>query len=94
MSHSTLSREHAIALLQRLADDDDFRSRFEHKPAKALAELGVPLETIVDLAPTCLQPPQLASKEALAKAAREMNDAVVEAAMSMRVPHVQLRSAN
>ncbi|MEO7199724.1 MAG: NHLP-related RiPP peptide [Dokdonella sp.] len=94
MNHSALSREHATALLQRLAEDDGFRSRFELKPAKALAELGVPLETIVDLAPACLQPPTLASKEELARAAQEMNDAVVEAAMSMRVPHVQLRSGS
>ena len=69
MADSKLSREHSLALLHRLATDDGFRSRYEQKPAAALAELGVPHETIVNLKGSCLAPATLADISAVAGSA-------------------------
>lgn len=63
MADAKLSREHALKLLHRLANDDEFRKRFETKPAKALVELGVPAEHVVDMHPGELAPVKLASKD-------------------------------
>lgn len=62
MADAKLSREHALALLHRLATDDVFRRNFESHPAKALAALGVPAETIVNLPAEALAPKPLADK--------------------------------
>ena len=63
MADSKLSREHSLALLHKLATDDGFRSRYEQKPAAALAELGVPHETIVNLKASCLAAQTLANRD-------------------------------
>src|SRR6185312_13659689 len=68
MADSKLSREHSLALLHKLANDDGFRSRYEQKPAAALAELGVPHETIANLKGSCLAPASLANKDHFALA--------------------------
>ena len=62
--YASLSREHSLALLHKLSTDDGFRSRFEQKPAAALAEMGVPHETIVNLNAQCLTARTLAGKDA------------------------------
>ena len=83
MADSKLSREHSLALLHRLANDDGFRSRYEQKPAAALAELGVPHETIVNLRAICLAPMNLASKEHLANAHTELASASADTCVQM-----------
>jgi len=90
MADSTLSREHSLALLHKLSTDDGYRSRFEQKPAAALAELGVPQETIVNLKATCLAPTTLADKGHFVKAHQKLSDAAVNSSLNMIVPNAQM----
>ncbi|HEY9112160.1 MAG TPA: NHLP-related RiPP peptide [Rhodanobacteraceae bacterium] len=90
MADSKLSREHSLALLHKLATDDDFRSRYEQKPAAALAELGVPLNTIVNLKASCLASTSLADKDHFMKAHGELNNMAAENCLMMVIPNPQL----
>jgi putative modified peptide len=90
MADSKLSREHSLALLHKLATDDGFRSRYEQKPAAALAELGVPHETIVNLKGSCLAPTALAEKVHFAAAHRNLSDADADEYLQMILPNPQL----
>lgn len=90
MADSKLSREHSLALLQKLATDDGFRSRFEQKPTAALAELGVPRETIVNLKASCLAPNTLADKDHFAEAHKELANATADRCVGMNIPSVKL----
>ncbi len=92
MADSTLSREHSLALLHKLSTDDGYRSRFEQKPAAALAEIGVPHETIVNLNAACLTAKPLADKAAMTAAHGELSNQASSACLSMWVPTVQLNS--
>lgn len=85
-----LSHEHSLALLHKLATDDDFRGRYEQKPAAALAELGVPLETIVNLKASCLGSTRLADKKHFQAAHSELISAAAEACVEMIVPTVKM----
>ncbi|HEX6612288.1 MAG TPA: NHLP-related RiPP peptide [Rhodanobacteraceae bacterium] len=89
MTDSTLSREHSLALLHKLSTDDGFRSRFEQKPAAALAELGVPHETIVNLNATCLAPTTLADKAHFAQGHQQLSNAAAESCVGMITPNAQ-----
>lgn len=86
MADSTLSREHSLALLHKLSTDDGFRSRFEQKPAAALAEIGVPHETIVNLKATCLAPNTLADKAHFVGAHKELANAAADVCVGMTPP--------
>lgn len=90
MADSKLSREHSLALLQKLATDDDYRARYEEKPAAALAELGVSLETIVNLKASCLTSTSLASKEHFQTAQAELSVAAADQCLIMIVPTVKM----
>lgn len=90
MADSKLSREHSLALLHKLATDDGFRSRYEGKPAAALVELGVSLETIVNLKASCLAPTTLADKNHFVQAHRDLSNASVENCVRMADPSPKL----
>lgn len=90
MTDSKLSREHSLALLHKLATDDGFRSRYEQKPAAALAELGVPHETIVNLKASCLMTSALADKSHFTRAHNELSNAAAENCLMMVTPNAQL----
>lgn len=90
MADSKLSREHSLALLQKLATDDGYRSRFEQKPAAALAELGVPHETIVNLKAACLSSMTLASKSHFKDAHTRLTGAAADACLAMSDPSSRL----
>lgn len=90
MADSKLSREHSLALLHKLANDDGFRSRYEQKPAAALAELGVPHETIVNLKGSCLAPATLAGKAHFAEAHKVLTNAAADRSMAMIIPSVKM----
>jgi putative modified peptide len=90
MADSKLSREHSLALLHKLATDDGFRSRYEQKPAAALAELGVPHETIVNLKASCLVPATLASKEHFRASHAELASAAADQCLMMIWPTLKL----
>ena len=89
-TNASLSREHSLFLLHKLATDDDFRGRYEQKPAAALAELGVPLETIVNLKSACLASTKLAEKCHFAKAHQDLSNASVEDCLQMILQNPQL----
>ena len=90
MADSKLSREHSLALLHKLANDDGFRSRYEQKPAAALAELGVPHETIVNLTATCQITGKLADKTRFAEARQQLLDAGADASVQFTIPNPKL----
>lgn len=90
MADSKLSREHSLALLHKLATDDGFRSRYEQKPAAALAELGVPLETIVNLKASCLAAQTLANKEHFRASHAQLATAAVDQCLMMIWPSVKM----
>ncbi len=89
-TNAKLSREHSLALLHKLATDDDFRSRYERKPAAALAELGVPHETIVNLKASCLASATLADKTHFVEAHRELSSAAADCCLGMFPPTSQI----
>ena len=89
-TNASLSREHSLALLHKLATDDDFRSRYERKPAAALAELGVPHETIVNLKASCLASTSLADKAHFMSAHKKLSSASAENCLMMITPNAQL----
>lgn len=88
MADSSLSREHSLALLQKLSTDDGFRSRFEEKPAAALAELGVPHDTIVNLKASCLASNKLADKQTLASAHQDLLEREINCCAQMHPPFI------
>jgi len=90
MADSKLSREHSLALLHKLANDDGFRSRYEQKPAAALAEMGVPHETIVNLKGSCLAPATLADKGQFVEAHKDLADAAADCCVGMVIPTIKL----
>lgn len=90
MADSKLSREHSLALLHKLANDDGFRSRYEQKPAAALAELGVPHETIVNLKGSCLAPATLPNKEHFQAAHAQLATKAVNESLTMIWPSVKM----
>ena len=90
MADSKLSREHSLALLHKLATDDGFRSRYEQKPAAALAGLGVPLETIVNLKASCLAAQTLANKEHFRTAHTELAATAANQCLTMIWPTVKM----
>jgi len=66
MSDTRLPKEHELALLKRLSNDDGFRTRFEQDPPGALKEIGVPDKAITSLDPASLKPGKLADKTVIA----------------------------
>lgn len=89
-TNASLSHEHSLALLHKLATDDDFRGRYEQKPAAALAELGVPLETIVNLKASCLASTSLADKAHFQSAHAQLAAAAADQCLVMIVPTVKM----
>ena len=89
-TNAKLSRKHSLALLHKLATDDNFRSRYERKPAAALAELGVPHETIVNLKAACLASTSLADKVHFSRAHKELSSSAAENCLMMVTPNAQL----
>ncbi len=90
MAVSKLTHEHSLALLHKLATDDGFRSRYEQSPAAALAELGVPQETIANLKASCRQPTTLAAKSHFADAHKALSQAAADACVGMFIPTIKL----
>ena len=90
MADSKLSREHSLALLHKLATDDGFRSRYEEKPAAALAEIGIPSEIVADFMASCVTSGQLVSKERFTEAHRQLLNAGADSCVQMLIPDPRL----
>lgn len=82
-----LSKQDSIVLLQKLATDDGFRSRFERSPMAALVELGLPHDTVVN----CLSPQTLASKAAFEAVLKQFHSENAEASLRMVAPMAKLQ---
>lgn len=93
MIDSKLSRDQAIALLQKLATDDDFRELFQSKPAKALSTIGIDSQTIFELNACCLERTTLLGKPQFIEALQKMDEEVIARAMAMYPPQAKLRSS-
>jgi putative modified peptide len=94
MADSKLSREHSLVLLQKLATDDAYRARYQEKPAAALAELGVPHETIINLKASCLASVTLADKAHFTKAQESLAKAEASSCLEFIVPNGKLSLAS
>lgn len=75
MAESRLSREHALALLHKLAHDDVFRAWFQKDPAEALKSFGVPADTIAAFPPASMALPKLPDKSRFAALHSEVEKA-------------------
>lgn len=76
--------------MQKLATDDAFRTRFEQKPCAALAEIGVPDETVANLNPACLVTVKLADKGRFVEARKQLGEAAAHICVAMSVPTLKL----
>jgi len=95
MTDTVLNKEHGLALMHKLATDDQFRARYAAKPAAAIAELGVPLDTIVNLKAACLAPPAvLADKNTFAEAHKALAAADARACVDFHPPNHRLDYGN
>lgn len=90
MTDATLTEDQALALLHKLAKDDDFRARFEDKPAKALTEIGLAPGTIIELRGHCLDRVELAPKIVFRAALDTLDKDVIAATMTMLAPRMSL----
>lgn len=91
MTETTIGKDQAIALLQKLSTDDDFRARYETAPSEALEAAGIPAELIRSLPIEVLTPTRLNSKEAFSAALKQVRDDLASVYLCQRPPHVQLK---
>jgi putative modified peptide len=89
-SDAVLSVGQAVMLMRKLATDDSFRASFEAKPAKALHDMGVPAEQIVNFNTWCHLPVRLVGKEQFQNAVDRMDERVIKLAMGMSPPKLGL----
>jgi putative modified peptide len=92
MSDATLTNAQCAMLIKELATNDEFRRRYEQKPAAALVELGVPYHTVMNLNPACLAPRQLADKETFQAAQEQLGTEATRHYLSMTVPKARIGS--
>lgn len=93
MSDATLTIEQCRQLIHELATNDDFRRRYEDKPAAALVELGIPFHVVVNLKASCLASRRLGNKEIFQKANQHLDEETAQRYASFMVPSVNLRSS-
>ena len=93
MSDATLTNAQCAILIKELANNDEFRRRYEQKPAAALVELGVPYHTVVNLNAACLVPRQLADKETFQAAQTQLGTEAARQYLSMTVPRARTGAA-
>jgi putative modified peptide len=89
MSDATLTMAQCATLIRELASNDEFRRRYEEKPAAALVELGVPFHTVINLNAACLVPRRLADKETFQKAQAELDSEATRQYLTMTVPRAR-----
>lgn len=90
MSDAALTIEQCRKLIHELATNDEFRIRYEDKPAAALTELGIPFHVVVNLNANCLAPKKLPRKEVFQAASKNLTDEIVGHYASMHVPSVRI----
>lgn len=88
--NASLTKEQVHSLLYKLGTDDEFRQRYEAKPAAALVELGVPAEVVVNLRASCIVPKVLGDKEIYRSASLLLTNESAQRFASFMVPSVRL----
>ena len=88
MSDATLTIEQCRKLVHELATNDDFRRRYEDKPAAALVELGIPFHVVVNLKASCLASRPLGRKEIFEAANRQLDEELVQRFGAFHIPAV------
>lgn len=90
MAQGRLPKDKGLILLQKLATDDGFRTRFEADPRAAMLDIGIRPEDLSALKSSCCDPKKIAGKEEFAKLLAEMESQAFVAAMSMHTPNIKL----
>ncbi|MBL0162285.1 MAG: NHLP-related RiPP peptide [Xanthomonadales bacterium] len=90
MTDTMLSKDQAIALLQKLSTDDAFRASYEKSPGEALLAAGISAEVIKSLPRENLAPHKLNSKEAFAASLQQVRSESANVHLCLRVPTVKL----
>lgn len=86
---ASLPTEQGVALIKRLATDDDFRDRFRKDPPSAMEEVGVDPDLCKSLHRSCCAPKDdLAPKQAYADLLDDISGAQFAAAMEFKAPQV------
>lgn len=93
MSDATLTNAQCATLIKELATNDEFRRRYEEKPAAALVELGVPYDTVVNLNAACLVPRQVADKATFQTAQEQLGSEATKQYLTMAVPKARIGSS-
>jgi putative modified peptide len=90
VANSGLTEAQALALLNKLAQDDAFRGLFENDPKTALTEIGVSAEALSGLSEKCLESRKLESKAEFQTALDALDQSVILDCMAMHTPNLRL----
>jgi len=88
----TASKQQMLRLLNKLANDDLFRSRFERNPKSALVEAGFAAEDVVTFPAEQLNPGMLAEKSVFAAEYGRVANDLAEQCLCMVQPGPMLAS--
>jgi putative modified peptide len=87
---TSLSPEQGLTLFKRLADDDDFRARFQADPPAAMAEAGIDPKLCETLSSRCCQPRAIGGKKAFADLVQDIESEAFALALEMEIPKVSI----
>ena len=90
MTDVLLPKQYALVLLRKLADDDEYRHRYECNPVQALREIGVPGDLIDHLPPGHQAPLKLADKKTFQEALYQLIDDVAGVCICHAPPQMRL----
>lgn len=90
MEDIVLPKQYALVLLRKLADDDDYRRRYECNPVQALREIGVPEDILGKLPPGHQAPIKLADKHTFQAALYQLIDDVASVCVCHSPPQIKL----
>lgn len=85
-----LSKEQSVALMQKFARDDGFRSHFEKDAAGALVAAGLSKELVASLDAKCVAPCALAEKSAFEALLADVDGEEFRTAMSFNVAKMKV----
>jgi putative modified peptide len=90
MADSSLTRQQALTLLNKLGHDDAFRDRFEKSPSAGLKEIGVPSERIAGFSAEALAPFKLAPKEKFQQLHQQISSQPTNEWLCMIIPQFRI----
>ena len=90
MAGQNVSKVQMLDLLDRLANDDGFRDRFEKKPSAALVEVGIPPDQIKGFPEDHTRPGKLAPKPEFEAARKRLINQAGDECLCMIIPGLRL----